>query len=135
MSPRPAARSGMALILTLAAIVLAGGLALLLQARALSLSRAGVNILGTSPDAIDRAEDRARFRELLDKLGLRQAESGMAHSVEEALTIASAITYPVMVRPSSRPSFRDGGQRIAPPESAIRSRPRQLRPDIRRGPG
>jgi len=59
-----------------------------------------VNILGTSPDAIDRAEDRARFRELLDKLGLRQAESGMAHSVEEALTIASAITYPVMVRPS-----------------------------------
>ncbi|MDR4476819.1 MAG: carbamoyl-phosphate synthase large subunit [Nitrospira sp.] len=67
---------------------------------ALSLSRAGVNILGTSPDAIDRAEDRARFRELLDKLGLRQAESGMAHSVDEALTIAAAITYPVMVRPS-----------------------------------
>ena len=67
---------------------------------ALSLSRAGVNILGTSPDAIDRAEDRARFRELLDKLGLRQAESGMAHSVEEALNIAAAITYPVMVRPS-----------------------------------
>ena len=67
---------------------------------ALSLSRAGVNILGTSPDAIDRAEDRARFRELLDKLGLRQAESGMAHSVEEALKIAAEITYPVMVRPS-----------------------------------
>ena len=67
---------------------------------ALSLSRAGVTILGTSPDAIDRAEDRARFRELLDKLGLRQAESGMAHSVEEALKIAAAITYPVMVRPS-----------------------------------
>jgi carbamoyl-phosphate synthase large subunit len=67
---------------------------------ALSLSRAGVNILGTSPDAIDRAEDRARFRELLDKLGLRQAESGMAHSVDEALKIAADITYPVMVRPS-----------------------------------
>ncbi len=67
---------------------------------ALSLSRAGVNILGTSPDAIDRAEDRARFRELLDKLGLRQAESGMAHSVDEALKIAATITYPVMVRPS-----------------------------------
>ncbi|MBX3371526.1 MAG: carbamoyl-phosphate synthase large subunit, partial [Nitrospira sp.] len=67
---------------------------------ALSLSRAGVTILGTSPDAIDRAEDRARFRELLDKLGLRQAESGMAHSVDEALKIAAAITYPVMVRPS-----------------------------------
>ena len=67
---------------------------------ALSLSRAGVTILGTSPDAIDRAEDRARFRELLDKLGLRQAESGMAHSVDEALKIAADITYPVMVRPS-----------------------------------
>ena len=67
---------------------------------ALSLSRAGVTILGTSPDAIDRAEDRARFRELLDKLGLKQAESGMARSVEEAVTIAEAITYPVMVRPS-----------------------------------
>ena len=67
---------------------------------ALSLSRAGVTILGTSPDAIDRAEDRARFRELLDKLGLRQAESGMARSVDEALKIAANITYPVMVRPS-----------------------------------
>ncbi len=67
---------------------------------ALSLSRAGVTILGTSPDAIDRAEDRERFRELLDKLGLRQAESGMARSVEEAVRIADAITYPVMVRPS-----------------------------------
>jgi carbamoyl-phosphate synthase large subunit len=67
---------------------------------ALSLSRAGVTILGTSPDAIDRAEDRARFRELLDKLGLRQADSGMARSVEEAVKIAAAITYPVMVRPS-----------------------------------
>ena len=67
---------------------------------ALSLSRAGVTILGTSPDAIDRAEDRARFRDLLDTLGLRQAESGMAHSVDEALKIAADITYPVMVRPS-----------------------------------
>jgi carbamoyl-phosphate synthase large subunit len=67
---------------------------------ALSLSRAGVTILGTSPDAIDRAEDRERFRELLNKLGLRQAESGTARSVEEALSIAARITYPVMVRPS-----------------------------------
>jgi carbamoyl-phosphate synthase large subunit len=67
---------------------------------AMSLSRAGVTILGTSPDAIDRAEDRERFRELLDKLGLRQAESGTARSVEEAVTIAARITYPVMVRPS-----------------------------------
>jgi carbamoyl-phosphate synthase large subunit len=67
---------------------------------ALPLSRAGVKILGTSPEAIDRAEDRERFRDLLDKLGLRQAESGMARSVDEAVKIAGAITYPVMVRPS-----------------------------------
>jgi carbamoyl-phosphate synthase large subunit len=67
---------------------------------ALPLSKAGVRILGTSPEAIDRAEDRERFRELLNKLGLRQAESGMARSVDEALRIASQINYPVMVRPS-----------------------------------
>ncbi len=67
---------------------------------AMSLSRAGVPILGTSPDAIDRAEDRERFRDLLNKLGLRQAESGTARSVEEAVAIAARITYPVMVRPS-----------------------------------
>ncbi len=67
---------------------------------ALPLSQAGVRILGTSPDAIDRAEDRERFRELLNKLALRQAESGTARSVEEALRIAAEISYPVMVRPS-----------------------------------
>lgn len=67
---------------------------------ALPLSKAGVKILGTSPEAIDRAEDRERFRDLLDKLGLRQAECGMARSVDEALKIAAKITYPVMVRPS-----------------------------------
>ena len=67
---------------------------------AIPLSKAGVRILGTSPDAIDRAEDRERFRDLLNKLGLRQAESGMARSVDEAVTIASKISYPVMVRPS-----------------------------------
>jgi carbamoyl-phosphate synthase large subunit len=67
---------------------------------ALPLSRAGVRILGTSPDAIDRAEDRERFRDLLDKLGLRQAESGVARSVEEAVRVAAHIGYPVMVRPS-----------------------------------
>ncbi len=67
---------------------------------ALSLERAGVNILGTSPNAIDLAEDRERFRELLERLGLKQAPSAMARSVEESLTIATSITYPVMVRPS-----------------------------------
>ncbi len=67
---------------------------------ALPLSRAGVKILGTSPDAIDRAEDRERFRDLLNKLGLRQAESGMARSHGEAVQVAGRIGYPVMVRPS-----------------------------------
>ena len=67
---------------------------------ALPLSKAGVKILGTSPDAIDLAEDRERFRELLMKLGLRQAESGMARSIEESVQIAGRISYPVMVRPS-----------------------------------
>jgi len=67
---------------------------------AIPLSKAGVPILGTSPDAIDRAEDRERFRELLNKLGLRQADSGVARSVDEAVAIAANISYPVMVRPS-----------------------------------
>src|SRR5438128_9345564 len=67
---------------------------------ALPLSKAGVRILGTSPEAIDRAEDLERFRDLLNKLGLRQTESEMARSVDEALRIASLISYPVMVRPS-----------------------------------
>ena len=67
---------------------------------AIPLSRAGVKILGTSSDAIDLAEDRERFRDLLNKLGLHQAESGMARSVDEAVQIAESIGYPVMVRPS-----------------------------------
>jgi carbamoyl-phosphate synthase large subunit len=67
---------------------------------ALPLSKAGVKILGTSPDAIDLAEDRERFRDLLTRLGLKQAESGMARSVDEAVRIAGRISYPVMVRPS-----------------------------------
>ena len=67
---------------------------------ALPLERAGVAILGTSPDAIDLAEDRERFRGLLTRLNFRQPESGMARSVEEAARVAAAITYPVMVRPS-----------------------------------
>jgi carbamoyl-phosphate synthase large subunit len=67
---------------------------------AVPLEREGVKILGTSPDSIDRAEDRKRFRELLQKLNLKQAESDTALSVEEALTAAKKIGYPVMVRPS-----------------------------------
>ncbi len=67
---------------------------------AVPLERAGVKILGTSPDAIDRAEDRERFSELLDKLKLRQPDSGIARSEEEAVVIAKKISYPVLVRPS-----------------------------------
>jgi carbamoyl-phosphate synthase large subunit len=59
-----------------------------------------VNILGTSPDSIDRAEDRERFQALLQKLGLRQPPNGTALSVEQAARIADDIGYPVVVRPS-----------------------------------
>ncbi len=64
------------------------------------LAEAGVKILGTSPDTIDLAEDRDRFRQIMRKLGIPQAESGMAHSEKEALEIAKKIGYPLMVRPS-----------------------------------
>jgi len=64
------------------------------------LEKAGVKILGTSSDSIDRAEDRKRFRELLLKLGLKQAENGTATFFEEAKKIAAQIGYPVLVRPS-----------------------------------
>jgi carbamoyl-phosphate synthase large subunit len=67
---------------------------------AVPLEKEGVRILGTSPDSIDRAEDRKRFKELLHKLGLKQAESDTAMSVEEAISAARKIGYPVMVRPS-----------------------------------
>jgi carbamoyl-phosphate synthase large subunit len=67
---------------------------------AVPLEKEGVNILGTSPDSIDRAEYRKRFKELLHKLDLRQADSDTAMSPEEALGIAARIGYPVMVRPS-----------------------------------
>ena len=67
---------------------------------AVPLENEGVRILGTSPDSIDRAEDRKRFKELLDKLGLLQPESGTAVSRDEAVAIANRIGYPVMVRPS-----------------------------------
>ncbi|MGE0682993.1 MAG: carbamoyl-phosphate synthase large subunit, partial [Candidatus Binatia bacterium] len=67
---------------------------------AVPLERAGVPILGTSPDSIDRAEDRERFKEVLDKLGLRQPPNGVARSSQEAIRIAAELTYPVLVRPS-----------------------------------
>ncbi len=67
---------------------------------AVPLEKEGIRILGTSPDSIDRAEDRRRFKELLHKLGLKQPESDTAMSVEEAVAAAKKIGYPVMVRPS-----------------------------------
>src|SRR6266850_8093951 len=67
---------------------------------AVPLHDAGVPILGTSPDAIDRAEDRKRFSALLVELGLNQAAGSTARSLDEARTIALRIGYPVLVRPS-----------------------------------
>jgi len=60
----------------------------------------GVKIIGTSPETIDLAEDRDRFRKIMKKLGIPQPESGMASNLEEALEIAEQIGYPLMVRPS-----------------------------------
>ncbi|MDP8259788.1 MAG: carbamoyl-phosphate synthase large subunit [Candidatus Gygaella obscura] len=64
------------------------------------LDGAGVKILGTSPDSIHLAEDRKRFKKIMEKLNIPQPESGTAISVEEALEVASKIGYPLMVRPS-----------------------------------
>ena len=65
-----------------------------------ALEDAGIPILGTSPDAIDLAEDRDRFKQLLDRLGLRQPQNGIATSTEQARVIADRIGFPVVIRPS-----------------------------------
>jgi len=67
---------------------------------AAGLAAAKVPILGTSPDAIDLAEDRKRFQELIERLGLRQPANGTAFSIEEAKLVAQRIGFPVVVRPS-----------------------------------
>jgi carbamoyl-phosphate synthase large subunit len=67
---------------------------------AVPLARAGAPIIGTSPDAIDRAEDRERFDELLESLGLKRPEGAVARSAPEAEAVAEKIGYPVLVRPS-----------------------------------
>ncbi|MBL8836175.1 MAG: carbamoyl-phosphate synthase large subunit [Alphaproteobacteria bacterium] len=67
---------------------------------AASLDAAGIPILGTSHDAIDLAEDRGRFQQLLDRLGLKQPKSGTAFSLAQAEKAAEAIGYPVLLRPS-----------------------------------
>ncbi|HUS71840.1 MAG TPA: carbamoyl-phosphate synthase large subunit [Sedimentisphaerales bacterium] len=64
------------------------------------LAQAGVKIIGTSPETIDLAEDRDRFRAMMEKLNIPMAESGMASNLDEALKIAERIGYPLMVRPS-----------------------------------
>ncbi len=65
-----------------------------------ALERANVPILGTSPDMIDLAEDRDRFKHLLDRLGLKQPSNGIAYSVEQARLVAADLGFPIVVRPS-----------------------------------
>ena len=65
-----------------------------------ALEKAGISILGTSPDAIDLAEDRDRFQKLLMKLDLRQPKNGIAYSVEQARLVAAELVFPLVVRPS-----------------------------------
>jgi len=67
---------------------------------ALPLERAGVPIIGTSPDSIDLAEDRERFSQLINQLGIKQPDNGIARSFDEAFKIAEGLGYPVLVRPS-----------------------------------
>ena len=67
---------------------------------AAALEKEGIPILGTSPDAIDLAEDRERFAQLVDQLGLKQPANGIARSRDEAIAVAERIGYPVLTRPS-----------------------------------
>ncbi|TVQ33099.1 MAG: carbamoyl-phosphate synthase large subunit [Phycisphaeraceae bacterium] len=85
---------------------------------AAGLVKAGAPIIGTSLDSIDLAEDRERFRGLLEKLGLEQPPSGIAYSMEQALEIAERVGYPVLVRPSYVLGGR--GMEICPDERAMR---------------
>ncbi|MCK9273799.1 MAG: carbamoyl-phosphate synthase large subunit [Syntrophales bacterium] len=64
------------------------------------LSAAGVKVIGTSPEMIDLAEDRDRFRNIMEKIGIPEPRSGMAINIDEALAVAEEIEYPLMVRPS-----------------------------------
>jgi carbamoyl-phosphate synthase large subunit len=105
-----------------------------------ALEAAGVPILGTSPDAIDLAEDRDRFKALIDKLGLKQPESGIARTPGEARAIADRIGYPVVIRPSyvlggrAMEIVHDGHEidRYVARLSATLDRPSELAVDARR---
>ncbi|MDU7311900.1 MAG: carbamoyl-phosphate synthase large subunit, partial [Aeromonas sp.] len=79
-------------------IVQYGGQTPLKLARALEAN--GVPVIGTSPDAIDRAEDRERFQSAVERLGLKQPENGTVTALEQAVQLATRITYPLVVRPS-----------------------------------
>ena len=79
-------------------IVQFGGQTPLKLARALEAQ--GVPIIGTTPDAIDRAEDRERFQQMIHKLGLLQPANAIVRSAEEAIAAAAGIGYPLVVRPS-----------------------------------
>jgi len=85
---------------------------------AVALEEAGVPIVGTPPDSIDRAEDRKRFQQFLQKLGLRQPDNDTVVTLEEALIVANKIEYPVVVRPSYVLGGRD--MRIAYNDDEIR---------------
>jgi carbamoyl-phosphate synthase large subunit len=82
------------------------------------LAGAGVPIIGTTPDTIDLAEDRDRFRKMMERIGIPMPESGMASSIEEALEVAGRIGYPLMVRPSFVLGGR--GMEIVREEAALR---------------
>ena len=86
---------------------------------AVALEEEGVPIVGTPPDAIDRAEDRKRFQQFLQKLGLRQPDNDTVQTLEEAITVANKIGYPVVVRPSYVLGGRD--MRIVYSDDEIRS--------------
>ncbi len=83
------------------------------------LEEEGVQVLGTSPETIDLAEDRDRFRQMMDKLGIPMAESGMASNTEQALEIAGRIGYPLMLRPSYVLGGR--GMEVVYDEEALRN--------------
>lgn len=85
---------------------------------AVPLEQAGVKVIGTQPDAIDRAEDRKRFQQFLQKLGLRQPENDTVFTLEEAVSAANRIGYPVVVRPSYVLGGRD--MRIVYNDSGIK---------------
>jgi len=86
---------------------------------AAELEAAGVNIIGTTPETIDLAEDRDRFAAIMNELGIPMPESGMASSLDEALQIAAEIGYPLMLRPSYVLGGR--GMEIVYDESMLRA--------------